>query len=308
MLERFVVCTFLAVTLAAGCAAPGPSAAERVHSGVLAAAGDTYYEVAGSGPVIVFVHGGFGDRRMWDDHFESLAEDHRVVRYDLRGFGRTPTPRAAYSPVDDLRRLLDELGIERATLVGNSMGGALSLDFALVHPARVEGLVLVASGVGGYPATDEDRARFGEELATMNATFQEAAERGPEHGIELWMKSPMVVVASRAPTTSEHLRLMITDNSNIFVLEHWPIEPLDPAANERLREVRAPTLVIAGGRDTPMMRAASERAAAGIHGAELVVIESADHLPQMVAPEEFRDALDDLLERVPRNVKGHGLE
>lgn len=288
----------LAFLLVAGCAAPEPREVERVRPDVVAGAGDTYYEVAGSGPAIVLLHGGFGDRRMWDDHFASLAEDYRVVRYDLRGFGRTPAPTAAYSPVDDLRRLLDELGIERATLVGNSMGGGVSLDFTLVHPERVEGLVLVATALNGFPATEADRARFAGERAALGAVFQEAGQSGPERGIDLWLQHPMVVVTSRALATRAHLRRMITENTPIFTLKHWPVEPLDPPANERLGEVRVPTLVIAGQRDTPLMRATSARAAAGIPNAELVVIEGADHLPQMIAPEEFREALDVLLERV----------
>lgn len=288
----------IALLLAAGCTST-PREVDVVRSGVVAGAGDTYYEVSGAGPAIVLVHGGFGDRRMWDDHVASLAEDHRVVRYDLRGFGRTPTPRAAYSPVDDLRRVLDELGVERATIVGNSMGGALAIDFALVHPERVEGIALVAAGLGGFPS-QEERPEFAADLDAMNTAFETAAREGPARGVELWMQSPMVVVASRDPATSAKLRTMITDNAGIFALEHWPFEPLDPPAARRLGDVRVPTLVVAGGRDTPLMLAAARRTAAGIRDAELVVIESADHLPQMVAPREFRDALDDLLARVAK--------
>lgn len=300
--HRALGTALLVVNVALGCAsAPEPREVEVVRPAVVAGAGETYFEVAGSGPAIVLVHGGFGDRRMWDDHFEALAKDYRVVRYDLRGFGRTPASRAVYSPVDDLRRLLDELGIERATLVGNSMGGGVALDFTLVHPERVEGLVLVASALNGFPATEADRARFAGDRAAIGAAFQEAGQRGPERGIDLWLQSPMVVVTSRALATRAHLRRMITENTGMFTLQHWPIEPLDLPANERLGEVRVPTLVIAGQRDTPLMRATSARAAAGIPGAKLVVIAGADHLPQMVRPVEFRDALDGLLERVERN-------
>lgn len=293
-----VLCASILANVVLGCSAPEPREVELVRPDVVAGAGDTYFEVAGSGPAIVLVHGGFGDRRMWDDHFEALAKDYRVVRYDLRGFGRTPAPTAAYSPVDDLRRLLDELGIERATLVGNSMGGGVSIDFTLVHPERVEGLVLVATALNGFPATEADRARFAGELDALGAVFQEAGQSGPERGIDLWLQHPMVAVTSRALATRAHLRRMITENTPIFTLKHWPVEPLDPTANERLGEVRVPTLVIAGQRDTPLMRATSARAAAGIPSAELVVIAGADHLPQMIAPEEFREALDVLLERV----------
>jgi pimeloyl-ACP methyl ester carboxylesterase len=295
-MKRTVGPVLLSALLAGSCATP-PRAEPDVRSGVVAVeSGETYYEIAGSGDAIVLIHGGFGDRRMWDDHFLALAVDHRVVRYDLRGFGRSPAPQADYSPVDDLRLLLDALGIERATLVGNSMGGALSIDFTLVHPERVEALVLVASGVDGFPAPEE-RAPFAADLDAMNAAFSEAATKGPERGIELWLASPMVSVASASPSTRDALRRMITENTGMFRLEHWPFEVLEPRANFRLDEIRVPTLVIAGERDTPLMRAAAERAASGIARARLVVIEGADHLPQMVAPQRFREVLLEFLAR-----------
>lgn len=298
-------CTVLSAVLVANAvlACVGPDRREPlVHSGVVAVeGGETYYEVAGSGDAVVLIHGGFGDRRMWDDHFLALAVDHRVVRYDLRGYGRSPAPQAAYSPVDDLRALLDALGIEHATLVGNSMGGALALDFTLVHPERVDALVLVASAIGGFPTTPEERAPFASDLDAMKASFEEAFAKGPERGIELWLASPMVAVASTSPATRDALRRMITENSGMFKLEHWPFEPLDPPAIRRLGEVEVPTLVIAGARDTPLMRAAAERAASGIAGARLVVIEGADHLPQMVAPDVFRDTVLDFLEHARRD-------
>lgn len=293
---RFAVVVPLA--LAACSSAPDRIEPPGIETGVVPDAGDTCYEVAGSGPAVVLIHGGFGDRRMWDDHFLPLAEDHLVVRYDLRGFGRTPAPRAEYSPVDDLRQLLDALDVERATLVGNSMGGALAIDFALVHPQRVEGLVTVASGLSGFPGTPEERAPYKAEFDELNAAFARAQSEGPESGIELWLASPMVVVASRATGTAARLRRMITENTGIFTIDHWPFEKLDPPAARRLSEVRAPTLVVAGGRDTPLMRDVSARIARGIPGARLLVIEEADHLPQMVAPAEFRAALDELLARV----------
>src|SRR5262245_45001564 len=90
-----------------------------------------YYEAAGHGGTVVFLHGGQMDRRMWDEQFELFAKTHRVVRYDLRGFGKSPAPLEPYSHVEDLRALLDHLKIRRATLVGLSLGAAIAVDFAL---------------------------------------------------------------------------------------------------------------------------------------------------------------------------------
>jgi pimeloyl-ACP methyl ester carboxylesterase len=126
--------------------------------------GRLYYEVKGRGPTVVLIHGGFGDDRMWNEQWDALARDYRVVRYDHRGFGRSSRPDKAYSAVADLVRLLDELGAKTASLVGNSMGGTMAINFVLQHPERVDRLVVVASGADGFPippgTTDEIQAVF----------------------------------------------------------------------------------------------------------------------------------------------------
>jgi pimeloyl-ACP methyl ester carboxylesterase len=110
-----------------------------------------FYEEAGEGPAVVLVHGGLGDLRMWDGVVPLLAASHRVVRLDVRGFGRSDAPAGEFSPHEDLRALLDGLGIESAALVGLSLGGRIVLDAALELPERVSALVLVAPGVNGLP-------------------------------------------------------------------------------------------------------------------------------------------------------------
>ena len=84
--------------------------------------GQLYYEAAGSGPVLVFVHDGLMHREVWDAQFDVFAERYRVIRYDRRGYGRSPVPTAEYSDVDDLHALLQASGIKRAVLVGSSSG------------------------------------------------------------------------------------------------------------------------------------------------------------------------------------------
>src|SRR5687768_17047142 len=93
-----------------------------------------FYEAAGRGPAVVFVHGGLVDSRLWDDQLKEFSKRHRVVRYDLRGYGQSAAPTADFSPVEDLRALLAFLGVERATVVGLSLGGIIAADFALEHP------------------------------------------------------------------------------------------------------------------------------------------------------------------------------
>ena len=95
-------------------------------------------EVTGEGPPVVLIHEGIADMRMWDDVLPALAERHRVVRYDLPGFGRSPLAGELVDPTRDLEAVLDAFDIERAALVGGSLGGRIALEFtARAATARV---------------------------------------------------------------------------------------------------------------------------------------------------------------------------
>lgn len=242
--------------------------------------GQIYYEVAGEGPALILVHGGFGDRRMWDHQFQSLADDFRVVRYDHRGFGGSPAPDKAYSPVDDLVRLMDHLQIRRAHLVGNSLGGALVLDFALLHPERVNRAVVVASGANGYPYEDKD-------VESVAAIFKAAREEGLERAAWLWLQHPMVTVASTDPEVAPKLRAMVEENRAVFLMRHWPTERVEPSTWQRLSRIRPPVLFVVGDRDTPLVRQVVEETRRKVPASELVVLHGTDHLPHMEKPDEF---------------------
>jgi 3-oxoadipate enol-lactonase len=111
-----------------------------------------WVEDEGAGPAVVFVHGGLGDSRLWEPEARMLASRFRTVRYDLRFWGRSESPGVEFSPLDDLVGVLDALEIERAALVGLSLGGGIALDVALAHADRVWALAHVVAGVTGRPA------------------------------------------------------------------------------------------------------------------------------------------------------------
>jgi pimeloyl-ACP methyl ester carboxylesterase len=242
--------------------------------------GSIYYETLGKGAALVLIHGGYGDRRMWDGQFQALANDFRVIRYDHRGFGRSTAPRQNYSPVKDLLRLFDSLKVKRAHLVGNSLGGSLAIDFTLKHPERVASLVVVASGPNGVQPPQEAIDR-------IVAVFKAAETQGPEKAAEMWLAHPMVAISSAKPGARELLRTMVTDNQTIFRLQHWPTEEMKPLAAQRLKEIKVPTLIVIGGQDTEDNRQIGELAAKEIAGARRIVMADGDHLPQMVNPAEF---------------------
>src|SRR4051794_26092803 len=150
--------------------------------------GTLHYEVAGDGPGVVLVHPGLWDSRTWDVTFPVFAERHRVLRYDMRGYGRSDRPTGAFSHVEDLRAVMETAGIERAAIVGNSIGGAVAIEFVLEHPEMATALVAIAPGLDGFIAT------FGEPKFDWDAAdgpIEAAAdsgdlERAHELEMELW--------------------------------------------------------------------------------------------------------------------------
>lgn len=277
--------SLMALVTAAACA----SAGARVETGSLpVAGGELYYEVAGSGEPVVLIHGGFGDRRMWDDQFDVLARDYRVLRYDHRGFGRSPAPDTAYSPVRDLVQLLDRAELDRVHLVGNSLGGALAITFAILHPERVRSLTVVASGADGFRYPQSDIEAITEVVALMRGGKREEA-------LSKWLANPMLAVVNTQPEVKEKVERMVRENAGIWTMAAWPQQPLTPPARERLGRIRVPTLVVIGDRDARSVRMFGDSTARMIPGARRVVMEGTDHLPQMEKPEEFTRVLVEFL-------------
>ena len=114
--------------------------------------GKIYYEVEGDGHPLLLIHGGLGSLRMWDEQVPAFSERYRVIRYDTRGFGRTETEDVEFSNRADALAVLDHVGAASAFVIGQSRGGMIALDLAIEHPERVDALVSVASGIGGYKA------------------------------------------------------------------------------------------------------------------------------------------------------------
>ena len=119
---------------------------------------DIAYDESGSGPPLLLIHAGIVDRRMWDDVLPAFAQGHRVVRFDLRGYGDTPLPSGEFAYGADVVALLAALDVERSSIIGVSMGGHVALDVAIAHPELVDRLVVLASGIDGWEHSAAMRA------------------------------------------------------------------------------------------------------------------------------------------------------
>ena len=263
-----------------------------IQSGTAAVAGtQLYYEIAGSGPALVLVHGFSLDARTWDMQFAILAQHYRVLRYDARGFGRSALPGTdTYSHSEDLRALLDFLQIERAHLMGLSMGGWIITHFALTYPAMARSLTLVDAALIGQPWSPEWKARWGE-LKTCIAQHGIATAR------KLWLQHP---VCAPAHAASAPLLEQIVDNYSGW---HWqnsdPHAPVVPPDIERLDQIAAPTLVIWGADDMEEFCVSAQRYRDNIPGARGAVIAACGHMPNMEVPERFNELVLEFLASLP---------
>ena len=242
------------------------------------------YDVAGSGPPVLLLHAGLGDRRMWDDQVRAFAKHFTVVRFDARGFGETRKPDAPFAPYADAIALLDHLGFSRAHFIGVSMGSQTAIEAAIAAPERVSALIAVAARTG-MPVSPALRAGWDR--------VNELEEAGDipdavEYELRMWVDGPDRGVDAVDPEMRERVRDM---NAALFARDDDAGEeiPLDPPAAERLAEISAPTLILHGDKDVMDVRLAAGHLAATIPGARLAIIPDAAHLPQMERPELFNE-------------------
>jgi pimeloyl-ACP methyl ester carboxylesterase len=252
-----------------------------------------YYEVAGEGEPLVLVHAGIADGRMWDAQVDAFSRRYRTIRYDLRGFGRSPMVPGPFSHHADLRALLDDLGIDRAALVGCSMGGGAVVDFALENPERAEALVLVGAAVGGL---EFDEGPLGEWVELVAADEAGDLERVSELEVRMWVDGPR-----RGPDVVDPAVRDLVREMNLIALKNEAtqpgeeLEPETPAAS-RLSQIRAPTLVLVGDEDRARTLAAADLLGGAIPGSRKTVMSGTAHLPNMERPEEFNRLVLDFLE------------
>jgi pimeloyl-ACP methyl ester carboxylesterase len=260
-----------------------------------------YYEVDGEGPALTFIHACVAHLRMWDAQVDAFKGRYTVVRFDLRGFGKSTTSRDVnYSNRDDLRRLLDHLGIEQTHMVGNSCGGSVALDFALDYPAGVRSLTLVASGLGGFEGPEDPRAV---ELEKDWDTLYEAKdyETIVENETREWTDGPGHASTRVDP---EMRRKMVEWNLDNYRAdqENDNNQRLDPPAASRLSEINVPTLVTWGLLDVTSIAVTCEKLASEIAGAQTKVYPDVAHMVSLEKPAEFNALLGDFLARVDQST------
>jgi pimeloyl-ACP methyl ester carboxylesterase len=246
------------------------------------------YQVTGSGsPAVLLSHGFAATSAMFAANVPALAASHEVITWDLRGHGGSDSPAdpecySAAEALSDMAAVLTFCGQERAVLGGHSLGGYLSLDFALAYPDRVAGLVLIDTGPGFRNDAARDRWN-----GRANGTADRFAERG------------LGAIGSGAELHANDHR----DASGLALAARHTLTQRDSHVLDGLRRIAAPTLVIVGSDDAPFLGAA-DYMTAKIPQARKVVIPGAGHAPNVDQPELVNSALRGFLAKITA-AQGH---
>jgi pimeloyl-ACP methyl ester carboxylesterase len=246
---------------------------------------DLFWEQAGEGSPVVLIHAGIADSRMWDPQWGTYAEQHRVVRYDMRGFGKSPPARGKFSYANDLVQLLDDLALGSAALVGVSMGGAVATEATIARPDLVSALVLVGAGLRGHEFSDESKAGWAEEEAALETGDLDAAV---EVNLRMWVDGPQ-----RSPDDVDSDVRRRVGEMQMRAFELWQEAGEDPEPEalldyeKRLSEIAVPTLILVGELDRLEMHQIADRLEGEIPNARRETIAGAAHVPSMERPEEF---------------------
>jgi pimeloyl-ACP methyl ester carboxylesterase len=255
--------------------------------------GPLAYDDEGAGPPVVLLHAGIADRLMWTPLVRLMAPHHRMIAYDLRGYGESTPPPPSFAHHDDVAGLLDGLGIERAALVGCSFGGRVAVDAALAYPDRVGALALIGAVVSGYHLSESDELweRLVGEVAEDDLDAYAAGET------RFWVVGPERTPAEVDPGLLAYAapagrRALAAEDA----LARLDVKELEPPALDRLGEVTVPALVAVGAGDIPEIRRLADRLAAGIpHARRLPDIPDAAHLVPLERPDAVAAALLEFL-------------
>jgi 3-oxoadipate enol-lactonase len=242
-----------------------------------------YYEMAGAGETVVFIHGMALDNRLWDSQWSSFSKKYKVIRYDVRGFGQSDRAHDPHNPTEDLKALLDYLKIDKAHLIGFSMGGNIALNFAANYPERVNKIVAVDADLDGF-------TNYTPELkGTFDKIIYLASHQGwHDEEQEVWLRSRL-------------MRLYAADNRAIINLseitadyhgDHF-INPRinpnfgTPTTLELLPNIKASTLVIIGEKDEESIHRIGRVLTEKIPAAQKIIIKDAGHLSNLDKPKVF---------------------
>lgn len=256
-----------------------------------------YYEVAGSGPPLVFLHAGVADSRQWNNELHGFSNQFTVIRYDQRGFGKSEPTDGEFSHLRDLIALLEHLEVrEPIIFIGCSMGGGLAMDYALAQPTDVRALIMVDSAPSGLELDVPVPDKF---------TLVKEAEKAGDLDLVAEIETQIWFDGSRASDEVNQQMRSLAYQMNRLALSHASMDlgqrlpNSNKLAVDLLKNLDIPILAIIGTNDIPYMHAAVEFMSREISNFQQAEIQDAAHLPNMDQPKAFQKIVLDFIEALP---------
>jgi pimeloyl-ACP methyl ester carboxylesterase len=238
---------------------------------------------------IVLIHDGVVNSASFDDMWPILCKDFRVVRYDRRGYGKSPAAKAPYSPQEDLTAVMAAAKMDHASLVGFSFGGGLAVSYTVLHPEQVDRLILCGTVLNGFQPTKN----FGEHVSRMMMPMiignMDAVVANAE-------KSGWVMAPGHPKAKAKALAILKASPQDLGHQMRDPIKPW-PSDLPRMRDLHVPTLIMTGDHDIADNQATSGAAQALIPGSRRIVIDDAGHLMQLEHPKELAELIADFVRK-----------
>ncbi len=259
-----------------------------------------YYEIAGMGKSLVFIHGSFGDRMHWDLQFGPLSKKYKVIRYDVRGYGKSAVPVAdePYRDSDDLNALMDFLGIKKAYICGLSMGSVIGVDFVLSHPDKSSALIAIGPRVSGDGSAEYKTPMSDSVSAAVANAVELVRNNGPREGTDyLWTGNNPLSKSVVSSQTRQALLHMGYEYSWWRYLNANKREQVFPTAIKQLREIKIPALIITAEYDLELCKQVAAVMVKEIHAAKLVSIKGAGHIMNMDKPKDFNKIISNFIDR-----------
>ena len=260
--------------------------------------GQLYYEVAGTGKPILFIHAGVADCTMWDDQFNLFSQYYRVIRYDTRGYGKSRSETTEFSNRQDIIDLLDHLRVDQVCVIGISRGGQIAIDFTLEHPERVSALVAVSAGISGFEHHPDNSKQAQHEYELFSRADElwehKSYDELADLEVHVWADGPSQTVGRASPGLRDYIRRIVLANYTRQDGKTTPLQ-LNPLAAGRLAEIRVPTLVLVGEYDETAALAGADKLEKEIPHARKILIKDTAHMIPMEQSAKFNELVLDFL-------------
>jgi 3-oxoadipate enol-lactonase len=255
-----------------------------------------YYEITGKGIPLIFHHGFTCDHRNWNPQVEYFADKYMVITYDARGHGQSSVPDSMpYSYVEDLAAMIDYLEIEKAVVIGHSLGGAPAFYYTKDHPERVLALVLAEGGAFLSDPAIVDTSHIPGYFNELYNAIAVARNQGLEKGKEAWLQIHPMKDAAENPLSSGLLKTMIADYSGWHWLHRDPQKRNPDGTIEMMKSIKAPTLIVAGEYSHPVLKDLVLAQSQYIPNSKEVTLGNSNHMLNIENPSQFNEELETFL-------------